>query len=170
MSRNLTDKWHVMVKQPSVFMPLYTSPQKRPAPSTSARGSGSIKKRRYRSRSRGGNQNTMPYPTNSLEVSHNNLVNLVLVGGRLALFSQKWTFFPWAHSLVSRGLGWRWSAPPPRLRRFYQHPDPLLLDYFQTMIAKGAIEPCKHLAFQGRLFSVPRRDFLERRVILDLSP
>ncbi|MEL7079416.1 MAG: reverse transcriptase domain-containing protein [Cyanobacteria bacterium J06582_2] len=37
------------------------------------------------------------------------------------------------------------------------------------MLSKGAIEEARHLRFQGRLFSVPKKDSTERRVILDLS-
>ena len=36
------------------------------------------------------------------------------------------------------------------------------------MTLKGVIEMCKFLCFQGRLFSVKKRDSLERRAILDL--
>ena len=33
-----------------------------------------------------------------------------LVGGRLFHFRDKWKFSPWAHSVVSRGLGWSWET------------------------------------------------------------
>ena len=54
------------------------------------------------------------------------------VGGRLSHFRDKWTFSPWAHSIVSKGLGWSWiEGQPPRGKSFYQELAPLLLEYAQ---------------------------------------
>ena len=91
------------------------------------------------------------------------------VGGCLQLFHTSWMFSSWAHSLVHQGVGWEWSSPPPPLRAFHQVEVPLLKDYVEKMLRKGAIEEARHLRFQGRLFSVPKKDSEERRVILDLS-
>ena len=45
------------------------------------------------------------------------------VGGRLVHFKNRWTFSPWAHSIVSQGLGWSWTmGKPPRLYKFFQKP------------------------------------------------
>ena len=92
------------------------------------------------------------------------------VGGRLYHFRDRWTFSPWAHSVVSNGLGWKWDPSPPPLRPFFQPETPELKDYVSKMSSKGVIEECQSLRFQGRLFSVPKKDSAERRVILDLSP
>ena len=32
------------------------------------------------------------------------------VGGQLVHFKKRWTFNPWAHSIVSKGLGWSWTT------------------------------------------------------------
>ncbi|MEL7079368.1 MAG: reverse transcriptase domain-containing protein, partial [Cyanobacteria bacterium J06582_2] len=66
-------------------------------------------------------------------------------------------------------MTWKWKLPPPPLHTFHQPESPLLKDYVEKMLSKGAIEEAKHLRFQGRLFSVPKKDTEERRVILDLS-
>ena len=91
------------------------------------------------------------------------------VGGRLSHFQDKWTFSPWAHSIVSRGLGWEWILPPPQLKPFRQNPTPLLREYTRKMLEKGVIEPCRSLRFQGHLFSRPKKDPADRRVLLDLK-
>ena len=67
------------------------------------------------------------------------------------------------------GLGWEWLPSPPPLRPFYQRETPELKEYVSKMTSKGVIEECSSLRFQGRLFSVPKRDSTERQVIPDLS-
>ena len=95
---------------------------------------------------------------------------LLPVGARLQHFSHNWeAISSWAHSVVSNGLGWEWIRSPPPLRLFHQRETPELLEFVSNMTSKGVIERCKVLRFQGRLFSVEKRDSLERRVILDLS-
>ena len=91
------------------------------------------------------------------------------VGGRLFHFRDRWTFSPWAHSVVSNGLGWEWNPSPPPFRPFFQPETQELQDYVSKMASKGVIEECKSLRFQGKLFSVPKKDSAERRLILDLS-
>ncbi|MEL7521173.1 MAG: reverse transcriptase domain-containing protein, partial [Cyanobacteria bacterium J06553_1] len=91
------------------------------------------------------------------------------VGGCLSSFHHNWTFSNWAHNLVFQGVGWRWSTHPPPLHTFHQREEPLLVSYVEKMLSKRAIEEARHLRFQGRLFSVPKKDSEERRVILDLS-
>ena len=96
-------------------------------------------------------------------------IEMLPVGGHLYHFQDRWTFSPWAHSVVSNGLGWEWDASPPPLRPFYQRETQVLRENVSKMSSKGVIEECQSLRFQGRLFSVPKRDSAERRVILDLS-
>ena len=91
------------------------------------------------------------------------------VGGRLFHFRKKWTFSPWAYSVVSKGLGWQWLETPPRLRQFFQPPTPFLTEYVQELLDKSVVKKAKSLKFQGRLFCVPKKDTDKKRVILDLS-
>ena len=93
------------------------------------------------------------------------------VGGRLTHFREAWKVSPWALGIVSHGLGWKWAQKSPfkRRRPFRQHRSRELEDYVTKMLSKDTIERCNFLAFQGRLFSVPKKDSEERRIILDLS-
>ena len=90
------------------------------------------------------------------------------VGGRLSHFQDHWKFSPWAHSVVSKGLGWKWLKSPPPLKWFFQPEMPVLKEYISKMLVKRVIESCKRLRFQGRLFDVPKSNG-DRRVILDLG-
>ena len=67
------------------------------------------------------------------------------------------------------GLGWNWSRPPLGLRPFFQPVTPEWLAFTSKMLARRVIERTRFLRFQARLFSVPKKDMSERRVILDLS-
>ena len=91
------------------------------------------------------------------------------VGGRLTHFRQNWLFSPWAHSIVSKGLGWAWVTTPPKLQPFYQKPTPFLKEYVRELLSKNVIKRTKSIKFQGRLFCVPKRNSDKKRVILDLS-
>ena len=91
------------------------------------------------------------------------------VGGRLRLFKEQWSFDPWAFSVISKGLGWKWVSPPPRTKTFFQPSTSFLDDYVQDLLNKRVIKPSKSLQFQGRLFCVPKKDSDKKRVILDLS-
>ena len=91
------------------------------------------------------------------------------MGGRLALFQAQWHFSPWAHSIISTGLGWKWRSNPPKLHRFYQQPTPFLREYVADLLARKVVKPVKSISFQGRLFCVPKKDSAKKRVILDLS-
>ena len=66
-------------------------------------------------------------------------------------------------------MGWEWIRSSPPLRLFFQRETPELLEFVSKLTSKSVIERCKVLRFQGRLFSVEKKDTLERRVILDLS-
>ena len=92
------------------------------------------------------------------------------VGGRLALFKDHWRFDPWAHSIVSNGLGWKWRQKPPSFRRFFQPTTPHLEEYVQELLQKKVIRCTRSMKFQGRLFCVPKKDSNKLRTILDLSP
>ena len=91
------------------------------------------------------------------------------MGGRLTGFAQAWRSSPWAHNVVKRGLGWKWLEDPPPYHPFHQPATPLLESFVQTLLESGAIERTRFLAFQGPLFSVPKKGTDKRRVILDLS-
>ena len=72
-------------------------------------------------------------------------------------------------SVVSNGRGWEWVHSPSLLRTFPQRETEGLKQFVSKMTWEGAIEKCKFLWFQGRLFSVGKEDSSDRRVILDLS-
>ena len=92
------------------------------------------------------------------------------VGGRLVHFKKRWTFSPWAHSIVSKGLGWSWkTGNPPRLQKFFQKPTRLLKSYVKDLLSRLVIKKINKIKFQGLLFCVPKRDTNRKRVILDLS-
>ena len=80
------------------------------------------------------------------------------VGGRLKAFKDQWTFDPWAQSLVTNGLGWKWRLRPPRFERFFQPTTPYLEEYVRDLLQKGVIRYAKSMKFQGRLFHVPKKD------------
>ena len=69
------------------------------------------------------------------------------VGGRLFHFRKNWEFNPWAHSVVSKGLGWQWLETPPHLRQFYQPTTPFLEEYVQDLLDKSVIRKVKSLRF-----------------------
>ena len=80
-----------------------------------------------------------------------------------------WRRDKWAYAVVNKGLSWAWSTQPPPYRPFFQ-PHTQVLDQFVTQLTQAnAIERTNYLAFQGRLFSRPKKDSTTRRVILDLS-
>ena len=92
------------------------------------------------------------------------------VGGRLFHFKNRWSFSPWAQSIVSKGLGWAWrTKTPPPIKRFFQEPTPMLQSYVKDLLSKFVVRKIKNIKFQGRLFCVPKRDSHQKRVILDLS-
>ena len=93
---------------------------------------------------------------------------MIPTGGRLSHFRAAWAHSEWATRLVSKGLGWRWRHPPPFPALFQQRSTPVLRNFLAEMLAMGVVEPAKFLRFQGRLFSVPKRNG-GQRVILDLS-
>ena len=90
------------------------------------------------------------------------------VGGRLLSFRAAWKG---AHfeSVVYQGLSWSWlKAPPPT--RILDQDSPRVSD--KTLIVmrkKRVIEKAKVIKFQSRIFTVPKKNSTEERLILDLS-
>ena len=91
------------------------------------------------------------------------------VGGRLKAFRDRWTFDPWAYSLVSNGLGWKWRQRPPKFKPFFQPSTPYLEEYVKDLLHKRVVRYARSVRFQGRLFHVPKKDSDKLRTILDLS-
>jgi len=54
-------------------------------------------------------------------------------------------------------------------RPFHQSSDPAIQEFQKGMLEARAIEEASFLAFQARLFSVPKKDTEKRRVILNIS-
>ena len=91
------------------------------------------------------------------------------VGGRLSQYAHQWHKSAWAFKVLRKGLGWAWNGALPQFKMFHQQSSPLLEEHLSMLLDLNAVEETKHLAFQGRLFSVPKKDTDRRRVILDLS-
>ena len=72
----------------------------------------------------------------------------------------------WAYGIVSRWLSWAWlpGRPIKRVRKG-QPSTPLIEQYVLEMLEKGSIE----LVPQSHLFLVPKKDSIERRMVLNLS-
>ena len=93
------------------------------------------------------------------------------VGGRLSLYANAWRHDSWSYKIVSRGLSWAWlpGRPPKRVAKG-QPSTPLIEDYVVDMLRKGSIEPVpSEPIIRSHLFSVPKKDSMERRMVLDLS-
>jgi len=86
------------------------------------------------------------------------------VGARLQLFKRMWTRDAWSHKTVSKSLSWSWLGKPPRFRTFFQKSDPAIRSFLKEML-----KATRFIAFQGRLFSLPKKESEKERVILDIS-
>ena len=90
------------------------------------------------------------------------------VGGRLLRFKAAWKGAHHENS-IKGGVSWSWekTLPPPTIVEQHTTPD------MDRMLAKlkrlRVIEKAKKLAWQSRLFTVPKKDSPEGRLILDLS-
>ena len=94
--------------------------------------------------------------------------DVLQVGGRLRFFRLTWEKLdPWAHSIVSEGLYWVWKSTPPRLHRFSQKSTPVLKEYVKELLDKKVIRPVRSIKHQARLFTVPKKNSMKVRVILD---
>lgn len=90
------------------------------------------------------------------------------VGGRLFRFRTAWKG---AHyeSVVKQGLSWTWNEtlPPPEI--IEQESSPEMDGMLVKLRRKRVIEEAKILRWQSRLFTVPKKDSTEDRLIIDLS-
>ena len=68
-----------------------------------------------------------------------------------------------------KGLSWSWVATPPPLSEFHQQTSPELDTHVHLLHKKRVIEKTSVIRWQSRLFTVPKRDVPEGRLILDLS-
>ena len=93
------------------------------------------------------------------------------VGRRLRKSAHLWKRLDrWAFNVVKKGLSWRWlKIPPKSVSCPPQKSNSLIRQYIQEMLDKGVIQKTKRFIFRGRLFSVPKKDTLKRRMILDVS-
>ena len=91
------------------------------------------------------------------------------VGGRLFRFRAAWEGAN-CESIARIGLSWTWEKKPPKLKRLRQRTSPNLDKILITLKRKRVIEKAKALLFQSILFTVPKKDSEEDRLILDLSP
>ena len=112
---------------------------------------------------------SLSQPSPRLETLRSQISDSEKVGRRLSRFKHKWRRDRWAYSVVHKGLSWPWSPRPHKYRPFFQPSSDIIRQFLDTLLEAGAIEKSNFLAFQGRLFSVPKKDSKARRVILDLS-
>ena len=90
------------------------------------------------------------------------------VGGRLFRFRTAWKG---AHfeSVVKKGLSWSWLVTPPPLKTLRQN-TPQDADKILSKLRRiRVIEKARVVRFLSRVFTVPKKDSQERRLILDLS-
>ena len=92
----------------------------------------------------------------------------VPVGGRLFRFRAAWQGAN-HESVVRTGLSWSWKKKLPPPKRLRQKTSPSLDKILSTLRKKRVIEKAKSLRWQSRLFTVPKKDAQEDRLILDLS-
>ena len=98
----------------------------------------------------------------------NNDARKIPVGARLYPFRKAWRGA--AHEGIVRiGLSWSWKYRPPKLKRLRQKHSKALDRILREMNRKRVIEKARQLRWQSRLFTVPKRDSQEHRLILDLS-
>ena len=87
----------------------------------------------------------------------------------MAHFREAWASSKWATNIITKGVTWRWISPPPVRNFFIQKRTPELVEYVNKLVSLNAVEKARRISFQGRLFSVPKKDSEERRIILDVS-
>ena len=90
------------------------------------------------------------------------------MGARLFRFRRAWQGATHG-GIVRKGLGWSWKRRLPRLKRLRQMKSPQLDAFIKDLRKKRVIEKAKCLKWQSRLFTVPKKDSAEGRLILDLS-
>ena len=90
------------------------------------------------------------------------------VGGRLQRFKNLWRGSS-VDRIIARGLIWNWTRKPPPLQELYQHTSPAIDKAISKMYKKKVILKARKILGQSRLFTVPKRDSPEERLIMDLS-
>ena len=114
---------------------------------------------------------TMPksiQKTTTKMLNKKNDMGRIPVGGRLFKFRASWKGA--AHeSVIKTGLSWTWSSTPPPLKEIHQKTSETLDAEIVKLRKKRVIEKAKSLKFQSRVFSVPKKDSLEERWVIDLS-
>ena len=91
-----------------------------------------------------------------------------LWGGRLFRFRRKWKGAS-HESIIKVGLSWSWKKMLPPLKILKQRTTPMLDKIMIKLRRKRIIEKAKKLLWQSRLFTVPKKNSEEERLILDLS-
>ena len=90
------------------------------------------------------------------------------MGGRLYKFRASWKGA--AHeSIITQGVSWSWAKTPPPLKVRKQKASPELDLFMRKLSRKRVIEKAKFIKFQSIVFTIPKRDSLEGRWIMDLS-
>ena len=90
------------------------------------------------------------------------------VGGRLLIFKAAWRGSHF-ESTISKGLSWSWEKLPPPAEILAQRSSPVSDLILQSLKKKRVIEKARVVLFQSRIFTVPKKDSPEERLILDLS-
>ena len=90
------------------------------------------------------------------------------MGARLYHFRKAWRGAT-HEGTVRIGLSWQWQYHPPKRKRLRQKQSEALDSILHELKKKKVIEKAKHLLWQSRLFTVPKKDQQEHRLILDLS-
>ena len=90
------------------------------------------------------------------------------VGARLFRFRTAWKG---AHheTVVKNGLSWTWIKTPPPHKILDQKSTPKTDRLLVKLRRKRVIEKAKIVHFQSRIFTVPKKDSPDGRLILDLS-
>ena len=112
---------------------------------------------------------TNKHKTTKKNKKNKNETGSLPVGGRLTRFKKKWTGSG-NHDLIARGLSWMWKMAPPLMTRVRkQRTSPVMDLAVKKMSKKRVILKSKDIKHQSMLFTVPKKDSVEDRVILDLS-
>ena len=90
------------------------------------------------------------------------------MGARLFRFRKAWQGAT-HEGIIKTGLSWSWKKRPPVLKRIHQKTSTKLDRLIKQLRRKRVIEKAKFLKWQSRLFTVPKKDSAEDRLILDLS-
>ena len=90
------------------------------------------------------------------------------VGGRLLYFRAAWEGAAF-ESVVKKGLSWSWHKTPPPVQILDQASSRVSDKILKVLRKKRVIEKAKVVRFQSRIFTVPKKNSTEERLILDLS-